>query len=68
VAEEVVVEESCFVSIVAAVVVEAVDQAMFHIRMEDHMTGKNYNEKVIVEPAVVEHLDKRMDVVAVAVE
>jgi len=68
VAEEVVVGESFSVLIVVAVVVEAVDQAMIHIRMENHMIDKNYTEKVIVEPAVVEHLDKVMDVVAVAVE
>jgi len=59
VAEEEAVEESCSVSIVVAA------EAVIHIDMENHMTGKNYTEKMIVESAVVEHLDKVMDVVAV---
>ena len=61
VAEEGVVVERSSASI--AVAVEAVDQAMIHIDMENHVTGK----EVIVEPAVVEHSDKAMDVAAVAV-
>lgn len=59
-AEEVAVEGGCPGLIVVAV--EAVDQAVIHIDVEDHMTGKNYTEKVVVETAV-EHLGKVMDAV-----
>jgi len=67
VAEEVAMERRCPVSDVVVGVEVAADQAVIHIDMENHMTGKNCSEKVIVELAVVvvEHFDKVMDVVAV---
>jgi len=64
VAEEVAVEGKCLVSVVVAVEV-AVDQTMIHIDMENHMADKNCSETVIAEPAVAEHFDKAMNVVAV---
>ena len=61
----VVVVGKCSASVAVAAEV-GVEQVMIHIGTENHMTGKNCNEKVFVALAVVEHLDKMMiDVAAV---
>jgi len=59
------VAEEARYSALVVVAVQAVDQAVIHIDMENCMTRKNYTEKVIVEVGVVDHLDKMVDVVAV---
>jgi hypothetical protein len=61
------VEGKHSVLVAAAVAVGvAANQVMIHVDMKNHMTAENCSEKVIVEVAVVEQLDKAMmDVVAV---
>ena len=61
-----VAEEGKKCSVLVVVAVEALDQAVIHIDMENCMTGKNY--RVFVGLGVAEHLNKVMDVVAVVVE
>lgn len=62
---EEVAKEGRYSVLVVVVAMEAVDQAVIHIDMENCMAGKSCSEKVIVELGVVEHLDKVMNVVAV---
>ena len=62
-----VVEEVAEEGSYSVLVVVAVDQEVIHIDMENCMTDRNYSEKVIVGLGAMEHLDKVMDVVAVAV-
>ena len=67
VAERVVVGRPVVVVVVVVAVVKvAVDQAVIHIDMVNYMTDMNCTAKMIVELAVVEHLNKVMAVAVAA--